>query len=105
MSLDLKNDEVVSLANEVALLAHETKTEAVRRSLEERRERLLRRSRRQPLSQFLEQQVWPLIPPDVLERPSHGKWKMSFWATARTASDPPASTRDTLIGEWFSIPR
>lgn len=66
MSLDLKNDEVVSLANEVALLAHETKTEAVRRSLEERRERLLRRSRRQPLSQFLERQVWPLIPPDVL---------------------------------------
>jgi antitoxin VapB len=66
VSLDLKNDEVVSLANEVALLAHETKTEAVRRSLEERRERLLRRSRRQPLSQFLERQVWPLIPPDVL---------------------------------------
>lgn len=66
MSLNLKNDEVVSLANEVALLAHETKTEAVRRSLEERRERLLGHSRRQPLGQFLARNVWPLIPPDVL---------------------------------------
>ena len=66
MSLNLKSDEVVSLANEVALLAHETKTEAVRRSLEERRERLLAASRRLPLRQFLEQQVWPLIPSDVL---------------------------------------
>lgn len=66
MSLNLKNAEVVRLANEVALLAHETKTEAVRRSLEERRERLIGSSRRQPLSQFLEQQVWPLVPTDVL---------------------------------------
>lgn len=62
MSLNLKNDEVVNLANEVALLAHETKTEAVRRSLEERRARLLGQSRRQ----FLSVHVWPLIPPDVL---------------------------------------
>ena len=66
MSLNLKNNDVVNLANEVALLAHETKTEAVRRSLEERRERLLGCSRRQPLSQFLERQVWPLIPADIL---------------------------------------
>lgn len=66
MSLNLKNDEVVNLANEVALLAHETKTEAVRRSLEERRARLLGQSRRQPLGQFLSGHVWPLIPPDVL---------------------------------------
>ena len=66
MSLNLKNEEVVNLANEVALLAHETKTEAVRQSLLERRERLLGASRRQPLSQFLERQVWPLIPTDVL---------------------------------------
>ncbi len=66
MSLNLKSDEVVSLANEVALLAHETKTEAVRRSLLERRDRLLGNARRQPLSRFLERQVWPLVPADVL---------------------------------------
>lgn len=57
---------MVRLANEVALLAHETKTEAVRRSLAERRERLLAGSRRLPLKQFLERQVWPLIPAEVL---------------------------------------
>jgi antitoxin VapB len=61
-----KNDEVVSLANEVALLAYETRTEAVRRSPEERRERLLAGPRRLPLAKFLEQQVWPLIPADVV---------------------------------------
>jgi antitoxin VapB len=66
VSLNLKSAEVISLANEVALLAHETKTEAVRRALEERRERLLAGSRRLPLKQFLEQQVWPLVPADVL---------------------------------------
>ena len=66
MSLNLKNDEVVRLANEVALLANETKTEAVRRSLEERRQRLLASPRRQPLRHFLEKQVWPLIPADVI---------------------------------------
>lgn len=66
MSLNLKSDEGVSLANEVALLAHETRPEAVRRSREERRGRLLAGSRRLPLMQFLEQQVWPHIPADVL---------------------------------------
>ena len=66
MSLNLKNDEVVRLVNEVALLAHETRTEAVRRALEERRERLLAVPHRQPLSSFLERQVWPLIPADVI---------------------------------------
>lgn len=65
MSLNLKNDDVVRLANEVALLAHETKTQAVRRSLEERRERLLGNLGRQSLRSFLEMQVWPLIPADI----------------------------------------
>jgi len=67
--LNLKSDEVVNLANEVALLAGETRTEAVRRSLEERRERLLAGSRRVSLRQFLERQVWPLIRADVAGMP------------------------------------
>jgi antitoxin VapB len=58
--------KVARLANEVALLAHETKTEAIRRALEERRERLLGASvRGQSLISFLEKQVWPFIPEEV----------------------------------------
>ena len=63
----LKNEEAVRLANEVALLAHETSTEAIRKSLEERRERLIAGSARgQSLVAFLEKQVWPFIPAEVL---------------------------------------
>jgi antitoxin VapB len=66
VSLNLKNEEVVQLANEVALLAHETKTEAIRRALAERRERLIGASTRgQSLISFLEKQVWPFIPEEV----------------------------------------
>ena len=40
MALNIKNREVERLASEVATLAGESKTEAVRRALEERRGRL-----------------------------------------------------------------
>ena len=40
MSLNIKNKDVERLIKEVSLLTGESKTEAVRRSLEERRERL-----------------------------------------------------------------
>ena len=57
---------MVRLANEVALLAHETKTEAIRRALEERRERLIGPSASgQGLTSFLEKQVCPFIPEEV----------------------------------------
>jgi antitoxin VapB len=66
VSLNIKSEEVVRLANEVALLAHETKTEAIRRALQERRERLIAASARgQSLISFLEKQVWPFIPEEV----------------------------------------
>lgn len=69
MSLNVKNEDVVRLANEVALLAHETKTEAIRRALEERRERLKDAvSRGRNLSSFLETHVWPFIPEHVRGR-------------------------------------
>lgn len=41
MALNLKNPEVDTLATEVALLAKESKTEAVRQSLLERKARLM----------------------------------------------------------------
>jgi antitoxin VapB len=69
MALNIKNAEVERLVEEVARLAGETKTEAVRRSLEERRGRLRVRvaadDRGQRLLRFLEEEVWPTIPAKV----------------------------------------
>ncbi len=53
VGLNPNSDEVDILAEEAAMQTHETKTEAVRRSLEERRECLLTGSRRLPMMQFL----------------------------------------------------
>ena len=72
MALNIKNVEVERLAGEVANLAHETKTEAIRRALVERRARLPARAGRpggrKSLSEYMEQNVWPMIPPAELGR-------------------------------------
>jgi len=72
MALNLKNAEVDRLASEVARLAGETKTEAVRRALLERRERLSSRvgmgDRATRLRWFLETQVWAEVPERELGR-------------------------------------
>jgi len=69
MALSIKDPEAERLAAEVAALAGESKTRAVRVALEERRARLLderqaaeRAARRQ---RFLEEEVWPQIPASV----------------------------------------
>ena len=65
MALNLKNGEVERLAAEVAQLTGETKTEAIRRSLEERRRRLKGAAgggRRERVLRHLELKVWPRIP-------------------------------------------
>jgi antitoxin VapB len=66
MALNLKNPEVERLAAEVAALAGESKTEAVRRALEERRDRLAleraRIDREASLMRVLERDIWPRIP-------------------------------------------
>jgi antitoxin VapB len=68
MPLNIKNSEVERLVDEIAKLTGESKTEAVRRSLEERRARLGFRladsSRETRLTWFLEREVWPLVPAD-----------------------------------------
>ena len=73
MALNLKNPEVETLASEVARLAGETKTEAIRRALLERKARLEiagRQSRSKArLLDFLERSVWPTVAPDALGRP------------------------------------
>ena len=70
MALNIKNPEVERLAKEVADLAGETRTEAVRRALLERKERLafrvVRHRRGRSFLQFLETEVWPRVPPSAL---------------------------------------
>jgi antitoxin VapB len=72
MGLNIKNLEVEQLANEVASLAHETKTEAIRRALLERRARLRVRTGkpagRKSLRDYLERNVWPMLPPAEVGR-------------------------------------
>lgn len=65
MALNLKNGEVERLAAEVAQLTGETKTEAIRRALEERRRRLKGAAgdgRRDRVLRHLESKVWPKVP-------------------------------------------
>ena len=65
MALNLKNDEVERLAGEVARMTGESKTEAIRRSLQERRERLKGHAlehRRARVLKFLEKKVWAALP-------------------------------------------
>jgi antitoxin VapB len=66
MGLNIKNAEVERLAAEVASLAHESKTEAIRRALLERRARLEVRAGkpagRKGVRAYLETDVWPIVP-------------------------------------------
>lgn len=66
MALKIKNSEVEQLASEVARLASESKTEAIRRALYDRKQRLLiRRSRggrQDRLNDLLREKIWPNIP-------------------------------------------
>jgi antitoxin VapB len=68
MALNIKNPEVERLATEVAQLARETKTEAIRRALEERKARLKvgpsREEKYRRAMEFLRTEVWPHILPE-----------------------------------------
>ncbi len=73
MALNIKDTTTIRLADEVAMLAGETKTRAVRTALEERRRRLARGSgsfgaRHQRLTDLLEREIWPQIPAGELGR-------------------------------------
>ena len=68
MALNIKNPEVERLATEVAQMARETKTEAIRRALEERKARLKvgpsREEKYRRAMEFLQREVWPHILPE-----------------------------------------
>lgn len=71
MALNVKNPDVERLASEVARLTGESKTEAIRRALEERRLRLTApssKARRARVLRFLRTKVWASIPKDQLGR-------------------------------------
>ncbi len=72
MALNIKNADVERLASEVARISNETKTEAIRRALLERRIRLQARigkaGTRKSLRDHLERNVWPLVPQGELGR-------------------------------------
>lgn len=72
MALTIKNVEVERLTEQIARLTGETKTEAVRRALDERytrlRTRLADARRGERLLRFLETEVWPRVPEDQIGR-------------------------------------
>jgi antitoxin VapB len=65
MALNIKNPQVEHLAAEVSEITGETKTEAIRRALEERKQRLsfqrVHENRAEELRSFLEREVWSVI--------------------------------------------
>jgi len=73
MALNLKNREVEHLASEVATLSGENKTEAIRRALLERKQRLQAIGTRSPKldrwGRFLRNRVWPQVSSEYLGRP------------------------------------
>jgi antitoxin VapB len=74
MALNIKDKETEELAAEVAAMAGESKTGAVRQALRERRDRLNRQTgdkKRDPGSflRFLETEIWPQIPEEMRGQP------------------------------------
>lgn len=70
MALNIKNEEVETLLNRVTRATGESKTEAVRKALRDRLEKVNRDSaeanaRTRRLS-FLETELWPQIPENLL---------------------------------------
>jgi len=68
MALNIKNKEVEHLVTEVVGITGESKTEAIRQALLERRARIRFRvsptARRKRIRRFLEREVWPHVPAD-----------------------------------------
>ena len=69
MALNIKDQTAERLAAEVAQLTGESKTQAVRVALSERRDRLTAIHHRDHLKAFLEDEVWPQIPVAALGNP------------------------------------
>jgi antitoxin VapB len=71
MALSIKNQDVERLIEEVVQMTGESKTEAVRKALEERRQRLFlqattHRDSAVRILSFLQEEAWPQIPSQML---------------------------------------
>lgn len=70
VAMNIKDEETERLAAEVAALASETKTRAVKVALQERHERLRARTQRRAKSErllrFLVEEAWPQVPDELL---------------------------------------
>jgi antitoxin VapB len=89
VALTIKNAEVERLATEVAQLTGESKTQAVKVALEERRRRLTSgidpAARTAALLEWLEREVWSHVPPELRGQPATRPVTTRSWATAQTA--------------------
>ena len=66
MPMSIKNPEVEQLAEELSRLTNSSKTEVIRQALREKKDRLALTgvaARRQRLLAFLQNRVWPNLPP------------------------------------------
>ncbi len=71
MAMNIKNSNVERLATEVARMTGETKTEAIRKALEDRKRRLKGSppaDRRAALVGFLKKRIWPNVPKEEVGR-------------------------------------
>jgi antitoxin VapB len=75
VALTIKNAAVERLAAEVAGLTGETKTQAIRVALEERRRRLNAgidpEARKAELLRFMEEEIWSQVPPELRGQPHY----------------------------------
>ena len=73
MALNIKSLEVEELAAEVARMTGESKTEAIRKALAERGQRLVRETglpaRAERLQRFFAEEIWPVLPSEARGRP------------------------------------
>jgi antitoxin VapB len=70
MALNIKDLETERLVAEVAALTGESKTRTVREAVAEKKRRLEAKRRRKDIVTFLEEEIWPHIPPEELGKPS-----------------------------------
>jgi antitoxin VapB len=70
--MDITNDQIEQLAEELARMTGESKTEAIVRALEERRDRVAAaqsgKRRLEHALDFLKKEIWPNIPRKFLGR-------------------------------------
>jgi antitoxin VapB len=69
MALRINNAQIEKLAEEVAALGNESKTEAILRALAERKQRLMayrmRAGKKERLEALLRNRIWPQIPANL----------------------------------------